>query len=62
MVAYNEIVFYISYSLCLAVRLCSSMIVFYSSLEVIKLAILEVKSRYVFCIFANLIFIFETKS
>ena len=62
MVAYNKIVFYISYSLCLAVRLCSSMIVFYSSLEVIKLAILEIKSRYVFCIFANFIFIFETKS
>ena len=47
MVAYNEILFYISYSLCLAFRLCSSMIVFYTSLEVIKLAFLKNKSRYI---------------
>ena len=39
-----------------------SMIVFYTSLEVIKLAFLENKSRYVCCIFANFIFTFETKS
>ena len=39
----NEILFYISYSLCLAFRLCSSIIVFYTSLEVIKLAFLEIK-------------------
>ena len=62
MVAYNEILFYISYSLCLAFLLCSSKIVFYTSLEVIKLAFLENKSRYVCCIFANFIFAFETKS
>ena len=36
------------------------MIVFYTSLEVIKLAFLENKCRYVCCIFAN--FIFTTKS
>ena len=46
-VAYNEILFYVSYSLCLAFCLCSSMIVFYTSLEVIKLAFLQNKSRYV---------------
>ena len=61
-VAYNEILFYISYSLCLAFRLCSSMIVFYTSLEVIKLAFLQNKSRCVCCMFANFIFTFETKS
>ena len=58
----NEILFYISYSLCLAFRLCCSMIVFYTSIEFIKLSILENKIRYVCCIFANFIFIFETKS
>ena len=62
MVAYNEILFYVSYSLCLAFRLCSSMIVFYTSLEVIKFAFLENKSRFIYCIFANFIFTFETKS
>ena len=62
MVAYNEILFYISYSLQLAFHLCSSMIVFYISLEDLKLAFLENKSRYVCCIFANSIFTFETKS
>ena len=68
MVGYNEILFYISYLLCLAFRLCSSMIVFYSipivlyRLEVIKLAFLENKSRYVSCIFADFIFTFEAKS
>ena len=61
MVAYSEILFYISYTLCIAFRLYSSMIVFYTSLEVIRLAFLENKSRYVCCIFANLIFTFETK-
>ena len=61
MVAYNEILIYISYSLCLAFRLCSGMIVFYSSLEIIKLAFLENESRYICCIFANFIFTFETK-
>ena len=61
MFAYNEVLFYVSYSLCLAFRLCSSMIVFYTSLEIIKLAFLENKSRYVCCIF-NFIFTFETKS
>ena len=60
-VAYNEILFYISYKLCSAFRLCSSMTVFYNSLEVIKLTFLENKSRYVCCIFANFIFTFETK-
>ena len=50
MVAFNEILFYISYSLRLAFRLCSSMILFYTSLAVIKLAFLENKSRYVYCI------------
>ena len=43
----NEILFYISYSLCLAFRLCSSIIVFYTSSEVIKIAFLENKNRYV---------------
>ena len=43
MVADTEILFYISYSLCLTFRLCSSMIVFYTSLEVIKLAFLKNK-------------------
>ena len=62
MVAYNETLFYISYSLQLAFHLCSSMIVFYISLEDLKLAFLENKSRYVCCIFANFIFTFETKS
>ena len=61
MVAYNEILIYISYSLCLAFRLCSGMIVFYSSLEITKLAFLENESRYICCIFANFIFTFETK-
>ena len=37
--------FMFSYSLCLAFRLCFRMIVFYTSLEVIKLAFLENKSR-----------------
>ena len=61
MVVYYEMLFYISYSFGLAFRLCSSMIIlFYTSLEVIKLAFLENKSRYVCCIFAN--FTFETKS
>ena len=59
MVAYNEILFYISYSQCLTFRLCSSMIVFYTSLEVIKLAFLENSSRDVCCIFVNFIFTFE---
>ena len=54
--------FYISYSLCLAFRLCCSMIVVYTSLEVIKLAFLENKSSYVCCIFPNFIFTFEKKS
>ena len=62
MVADNEILFYISYSLCLAFRLCSSMIVFYTSLKVIKLAFLKKKSRYICCTFANFIFTFETKN
>ena len=61
MVAYNEILIYISYSLCLAFRLCFGMIVFYRSLEIIKLAFLENESRYICCIFANFIFTFETK-
>ena len=47
---------------CLAFRLCSSMIVFYTSLEVVKLDFLENKIRYVRCIFANFIVTFETKS
>ena len=50
------------YSLCSAFRLCPSIIVFYTSLEVIKLAFLEYKSIYVCCIFPNFIFTFETKS
>ena len=62
MVAYNEILFHISYSLCLAFRLCSSMVVFYTSLEVIKLAFLENKGRYFCCTFTNFIFTIETKS
>ena len=62
MIAYNETLFYISYSLCLAFRLCSSMIIFYTSLEVIKLAFLEDKSRYACCIFPTSIFPFETKN
>ena len=61
MVAYNEIFFYISYSLCLTFRFCSSMIVFYTSLEVIKLAFLQNKRRYVGCNLANFIFTFERK-
>ena len=61
MVAYNEIFFYISYSLCLTFGLCSSMIVFYTSLEVIKLAFLQNKRRYVGCNLANFIFTFEKK-
>ena len=52
MAAYNEILFFISYSFCLAFRLCFSMIVFYASLQAIKLSLLENKSRYVCCIFA----------
>ena len=60
-VVYNEILFYISYSLCLAFRLYCSMIVFYTSIEFIKLSFLENKIRSVCCIFANFIFIFETK-
>ena len=52
MAVYNEILFYISYSFCLAFRLCFSMIVFYASLQAIKLSFLENKSRYVCCIFA----------
>ena len=62
MVAYKEILFYILHSLCLFFRLCSSMIIFYTSLEVIKLAFLENKNRYVCCIFADFIFTFEIKS
>ena len=50
-VAYNEILFYISYSLRLAFRLCSSMIGFYTSLEVIKLTFLENESRYI-CLYS----------
>ena len=46
----------------LTFRLCSSLIVFYTRSEVIKLAFLEDKSRCVCCIFANFIFTFETKS
>ena len=50
-VAYNEILFYISYKVCSAFPLCSSMIVFYNSLEVIKLAFLENKSdMFVVCL------------
>ena len=60
-VAYNETLFYISYSLCLAFRLCSSIGVFYTNLEVIKLVSFEIKRRYVCCIFTNFIFTFETK-
>ena len=56
MVAYNEILFYISYSLCLSFRLCSSLVIFYTSLEVIKLAFLVNKSRYVCYILANFTF------
>ena len=59
--AYNEILIYISYSFCLSFRLCSGMIVFHTSLEVIKLVFLENKSRYVCHIFPNFIFTFETK-
>ena len=62
LVAYNEIFFYISYSFCLAFCLCSGLIVFNTSLEVIKLAFFESKSGYVCWIFANFIFTFETKS
>ena len=62
LVAYNEILFYISYSFCLAFCLCYSLIVFNTSLEVIKLVFFESKSRYVCCIFANFIFTFESKS
>ena len=51
MVAYNEILFYISYSLRLAFRLCSSMIGFYTSLEVIKFTFLENESRYI-CLYS----------
>ena len=58
----QRILFHILYSLCLVFRLCCSMIVFYTRLEVIKLAFLENKSRYVCCIFANFIFTLETKS
>ena len=53
MVAYNEMLFYISDSFCLAFRLYSSMVVFYTSLEVIKLAFLENESRYACYIFPN---------
>ena len=45
-IAYNEILFYISYSLYLAFRLCSSMIVFYTSLEVTKFIFTESKSSF----------------
>ena len=62
MVAYNEILFDISYSLCLNVRLCTIIIVFYTSLEVIKLVFHENKSGYICCIFANFTFTFETES
>ena len=51
MVAYNEILFYILYSLCLTFRLCCSMIAFYTSSEVIKLAFLGNESRFVSSIF-----------
>ena len=37
------------------------MIVFYTSLEVIKLTFVENKSRYNCCVFANFIFTLETK-
>ena len=47
--------------MCLAFRLCSSMIVFYTSLEVMKLAFFEKKSRYNCCVFTNFIFTLETK-
>ena len=60
-VAYNGTLFHISYLLCLAFRLFSSTIVFYTRLEVIRLAFLENKSRYICCILANFIFTFETK-
>ena len=53
MVAYNEILFYISYSLCLSFRLYSSLVIFYTSLEVIKLAFLVNNGRYVCYILAN---------
>ena len=62
MVACSEILFYISYSLCIAFRLCSSMIVFYTSVKVKKLVFLENKIIYVSCIFADFIFTFETKN
>ena len=60
-VAYNETLFHISYLLCLAFRLFSSTIVFYTRLEVIKLAFLDNKSRYICSILANFIFTFEIK-
>ena len=60
--AYHEILFHISYSLCLPFLLSSSIIVFYNSSEVIKIAFLENKSRYVWSIFDNFMFTFETKS
>ena len=47
MVAQNEILLYISYSLRSAFRLCSSMIILYTSLEAIKVAFLENEIRYV---------------
>ena len=62
MFAFNEILFYISYLLCLVFRLCSSMIAFCTSLEVITLAFLKNNNRYVCCIFANLMFVFERKA
>ena len=43
MVAFNEMLFYISHSFCLAFRLYSSMIVFYTSLEVKNLPFLKRK-------------------
>ena len=43
---YLTMKFYISYWLWLAFRLCSNMTVFYTSLEVTKLAFLENKSRH----------------
>ena len=56
-----KLCFFVSYSLCLAFCLCSSIGVFYTNLEVIKLVFLEIKSRYDCYIFANFILTFETK-
>ena len=58
----NFILYFIFIVLSFSFLLFSSIIVFYTSLEVIKLAFLENKSRSVCCIFANFILPFETKS